>query len=180
MHIHWRNKLEGSVIPQRQERSPTPQTLSAFGCRHPAIEVSRSVSCTTLAAGLVPRDLCQLCCWGLSLPKDAHSCLPVGSPLRTPSSPSCIPTKPEHAASYPALPEQRGCLLARCLWKMLFCAFTRGTWEKKCCLVSSGSAEDYILSGLASPFTAQLHLPIFWPSQIISLWRDSFLSLCHF
>lgn len=48
---------------------------SAFSSRHPAR--GEQISGQHAHAGLVPGALCQPCCWGLSLPRDARSCLPV-------------------------------------------------------------------------------------------------------
>ena len=84
-HVHEGTSLKALWSFQRRKGAHPPEChpLSALG----TLPERRADSfLDNMAAGLVPGALCQPCCWGLSLPRDARSCLPVSSPPRTPSS----------------------------------------------------------------------------------------------
>lgn len=81
---------------------------------------------------------------GLSLPRDARSCLPVSSPPRTPSS-HHVPVKPEHTVPHPVLQSRAAALDTMPLQTAALCIHSRDL-EQRCCLLSCGSPEALILS----------------------------------
>ena len=116
----WRNKLEGSVIISKEERSPSPWMSSAFSSRHPAREASRffpgQQGCWPCAWGPVPALLLG------AFPAQGCSLLPSCELTTQNTILTChISVKPKHTVSHPVLQSRAAALGTMPLQSAVLC-----------------------------------------------------------
>lgn len=146
----------------------------------------------TLAAGLMPRDLCGPEVGGLPSSRTfTPASLWAHHSKHNPHNPISLWNQNT------GLPTQCSQSKETVTWhnafeRCLFCTFTVGTWKSKCCLKSTSGPEDNASSGCLpflpifanpmSPFAAHLQSPhlLTFPDNPTGVWCDSFLFLCHF